>query len=251
MADGAAEEKVALSGAAQPEPLTASPLPSHHDVSCCNRACLGWVYPLVFRAWRDRIKPEMTPALSPHLASATVVDKVSALWSAEKDRASSGKSSASIVPAFRKLMGTQLLKGMLIGVLQGLLSVVFRPIVLNVLIDLLAKPEIPAFELVLTVSAFAAVTLGDIWTATFARYYIHVDCGSQFVCATSGLILQKACTVRLSAPSADTEGGKAQGGENSPRTAQAKTPAEISNLLGNDVLQTQVAFMYLSFVPWR
>eukprot|EP01052_Picozoa_sp_SAG31_P006853 SAG31_NODE_320_length_17748_cov_4.201881_12_plen_235_part_00 len=185
------------------------------------------VYPLVYRAWRDRFKPEMTPALSPHLASAAVVEKVSALWRAERARANSGKGSASIVPAFRKLMGVQLLNGVLIGVLQGLLSVVFRPIVLNVLIDCLAKPEIPALELVLTVSAFAAVTLGDIWTATFARYYIHVDCGSQFVCATSGLILQKACTVRLSAPSADTGGGQSPGREQSKDCASQDTGGNI------------------------
>ena len=93
-------------------------------------------------------------------------------------------------------------------------------------------------ETAAAVIAFAVVTLGDVWTATFARYYIHVDCGSQFVGATSGLILMKACSVRLSAPSANSGSSSQPGPPSSAASGgRAKTPAEICNLLGNDVLQ--------------
>ena len=88
-------------------------------------------------------------------------------------------------------------------------------------------------------------------------WQVYADCGSQFVSATSGLIIQKALTVRLASP---TKGGgpAAAAAAAAPAPAavalaaasSAKTPSEISNLLGNDVLQTQVAFMYLSFLTW-
>jgi hypothetical protein len=78
---------------------------------------------------------------------------------------------------------------------------------------------------------------------------VYADCGSQFVSATSGLIIQKALTVRLASP---TKGGgpAAAPAPAAAAASSAKTPSEISNLLGNDVLQTQVAFMYLSFLTW-
>lgn len=52
------------------------PLPNHEQVGCCSRHLLGWVTPLVWRAWKGRLTPEMTPVLLPHLKSEAILSKV-------------------------------------------------------------------------------------------------------------------------------------------------------------------------------
>eukprot|EP01051_Picozoa_sp_SAG22_P005424 SAG22_NODE_321_length_12398_cov_3.218392_3_plen_365_part_00 len=255
-----------------PDPQPEGPLPSHEETSCCSRFVFGWVWRIVWATHKGTMTEEMTPRVLPHLKSEFIVEKVSKLWRAEMGKSAAGMAAAdddddhpsmkraSIVNPYLQLMGGELRKGVACGLVQGLSSTVFRPIVLNLLISRLAKADVSTGDVIVVCVAFAAVTLSDMWTQTFAKHYIHCDCGSQFVCATSGLILQKACSVRLTAPTEDSN-SKPQDAPGSGDTAaaaaaaaegpaRAKTPAEISNLLGNDVLQTQVAFMYLSFVTW-
>ena len=234
--------------------------PNAEQVSALARLSLWWVTPIVLSSNRGELTPAMTPELVSHLRSEAIVGRISRFWAAEVGARSS--RTASLSRAYFGLLRSQLAWGVGFGVLQGVCSTVLRPVVLRLLIDVLNRPDgetVHLGEAIAVVSAFAAVNLAESYTRTHASQSVYCDCGSQFVSATGGLILQKALSVRLASSGDGGTSGKGAGtaaDTKSPHPTaatgarRAKTPVEISNLLGNDVLQTQVAFMYMSFLTW-
>ena len=165
-----------------------------------SRYALWWVTPIIASSRRGELSPSMTPELVPHLKSEAIVGRITDLWQKELG----GRRAASLPRAYLGLLRTQAALGIGHGVLQGLCSTVLRPLVLRLLIDVLNRPggeKLDAGELIAVVAAFAAVNLLESLTRTHASQQIYCDCGSQFVSATGGLILQKALTVRLASPS--------------------------------------------------
>lgn len=231
-------------------------LPSADSAGVFSRLSMCWVAPVVMSSRRGELTAETLPPVLPRLQSQVVTQRISGLWGGQS--AGDGNRPPSLPRAYAGLLKSPAAWGVLNGAIQGVASTVMRPLLLRLMIDVLNRPrDLPVHtgEAVAVVSAFAAVNLLESYSRTHAAQAIQCECGSLFVSATSGLILQKALTVRLAAaatargpagkPTAPTSAGTGSSGGSNPLTA-----AEISNLLGNDVLQTQVAFMYMAFLTW-
>jgi hypothetical protein len=123
------------------------------------------------------------------------------LWAAERDAA----GSPSLPRAYRRLMQRQLCIGVAWGTLQGVLSTVLRPIVLQLLIRSLSSESLTAggaycnespeevqcggavrrcvliddvrTEAALVILAFSAVSLGDNFSRAFASQTVRAHRG--------------------------------------------------------------------------
>eukprot|EP00040_Diaphanoeca_grandis_P034870 m.217814 g.217814 ORF g.217814 m.217814 type:complete len:2091 (+) comp33245_c1_seq3:176-6448(+) len=151
------------------------------------RSLLMWNFNLVRRGWKTLIVQDTVPVLRGHLESNLLGEKLERYWNAELQ-----KKKPRLSRAMAKLLWKPLLWGNILGMMNGIICCVGRPLVLRQLVrSLETHDQVPDIEaLVLIVAVFLVIFL-EGWTGVMYRHLLTENVGSMYIAGLFDLLLKK------------------------------------------------------------
>jgi hypothetical protein len=175
----------------------------------------------VIKGYQSPLGEADAPPLPRDMRSRVLTQRAQELWALE-----SQKPKPKLWRVIWELARGEILLGVSVGLAQGLLNTVCKPLMLKAIISALTDSSTDQTTGILLILAFAVVCMLEGLTGADARHFLSDDLGTKFAVACSGMIQAKAGRIPPSAAS-----------------------AEETSLIGNDVIRSFENLKFLSNYP--
>ena len=201
---------------------------------CCSRflKCLGSVLmlevlPKVSSGYRSPLKESSVPRIPEYATSSVLIERAEREWAEQVKR---GPKKASVFMVIWKLHGFALIASVLCGVCQGVVSTVYKPLMLKMLIEAVADPAVSNDTVfVMAVALSFGILLEGVLQA-HAKQLGTGYVGSRFVTWAMTLVHRKSMRVS--------------------DAAVQQSGLVASNIIGNDIIRLFEEWKWMVLLPY-